>query len=208
LNDVTFKKFDQKEVCQNLGSDRENLSKIDTKRLGRGAFRMIGVYRNFKYNIEKARCLLDLVIIKKFRDEVFDGVVENLVDNFRRELKENLPILRQKEIVIKGPWELLPDLKAPPASPIDFVPRFCSLLNLSSEIRAKAIEIIKRATEKELTTGRGPIGIAAAAIYIAAILSGESCSEEEIAKVAGTTEITIRNRYKELSKVLDIDELR
>ena len=99
------------------------------------------------------------------------------------------------------------DLKVSPASPIDFVPRFCSLLNLGGDIRSKAVEIIKKATEAELTNGRGPIGIAAAAIYIAAILSGEHRTQKEVSDVTGVTEVTIRNRYKELSEQLEIDVL-
>ncbi|HID19685.1 MAG TPA: transcription initiation factor IIB [Methanophagales archaeon] len=99
------------------------------------------------------------------------------------------------------------DLKVTPASPVDFVPRFCSLLDLSGEIGSKAVEIIKKASEAELTNGRGPIGIAAAAIYIAAILSGEHRTQKEVSDVTGVTEVTIRNRYKELSEQLDIDVL-
>ncbi|NQE04331.1 Transcription initiation factor IIB [ANME-1 cluster archaeon GoMg1] len=99
------------------------------------------------------------------------------------------------------------DLKVSPASPVDFVPRFCSLLNLGGDIRSKAVEIIKKATEAELTNGRGPIGIAAAAIYIAAILSGEHRTQKEVSNVTGVTEVTIRNRYKELSEQLEIPEL-
>lgn len=99
------------------------------------------------------------------------------------------------------------DLKVSPASPVDFVPRFCSLLDLGGDIRSKAIEIIKKATEAELTNGRGPIGIAAAAIYIAAILSGEHRTQKEVSDATGVTEVTIRNRYKELSEQLEIDVL-
>jgi transcription initiation factor TFIIB len=99
------------------------------------------------------------------------------------------------------------DLKVSPASPIEFVPRFCSMLNLSGEIRSHAIEIIKKAAEAELTNGRGPIGIAAAAIYIAAILNGEHRTQKEVSDVTGVTEVTIRNRYKELSEQLEIDVL-
>ena len=99
------------------------------------------------------------------------------------------------------------ELKVSPASPIDFVPRFCSMLDLGGDIRSKAVEIIKKATEAELTNGRGPIGIAAAAIYIAAILSGEHRTQKEVSDVTGVTEVTIRNRYKELSEQLEIDVL-
>lgn len=100
------------------------------------------------------------------------------------------------------------DLKVIPVSPVDFVPRFCSLLNLNGDIQSRAIEIIKCATEKELTSGRSPPGMAAAAIYIAALLSGEHRTQMNVSNATGVTEVTIRTRYKELSEKLGIEVLR
>ena len=99
------------------------------------------------------------------------------------------------------------DLKVAPASPIDFVERFCSLLNLGGNIRSKATDIAKKAIEAELTNGRGPIGIAAAAIYIAAMISGKHCTQNEVSSVTGVSVSTIGVRYKELSGELDIEKL-
>src|SRR5665811_229916 len=93
-------------------------------------------------------------------------------------------------------------LKLMPTSPIDYVPRFCSGLNLKGEVQSKSVEILRQASEKELTSGRGPTGVAAAAIYIASILCGERRTQREVADVAGVTEVTIRNRYKELADCL------
>src|SRR3990167_9169555 len=95
-------------------------------------------------------------------------------------------------------------LKLMPTSPADYIPRFCSELKLSGDVQAKTIEILKQAADKELTSGRGPTGVAAAAIYIASILSGERRTQREVAEVAGVTEVTIRNRYKELTDRLGI----
>lgn len=96
-------------------------------------------------------------------------------------------------------------LKLMPTSPIDYVPRFCSGLNLQGEVQSKGVEILRQAAEKELTSGRGPTGVAAAAIYIASILCGDRRTQREVAEVAGVTEVTIRNRYKELAEELDIE---
>ncbi len=71
--------------------------------------------------------------------------------------------------------------------------------------KVKTLEIIKGAVDQELTNGRGPISIAAAAIYIAAILCDERRIQREVAEVTCVTEVTIRNRYKELVETLDID---
>jgi transcription initiation factor TFIIB len=46
--------------------------------------------------------------------------------------------------------------------------------------------------------------MAAASLYIASVLCGERRTQREIADVAGVTEVTIRNRYKEITKKLDI----
>ena len=56
-----------------------------------------------------------------------------------------------------------------------------------------------------LTSGRGPAGIAAAATYIASLLTNERRTQGEIARGAQVTEVTIRNRYKELTQKLAID---
>jgi transcription initiation factor TFIIB len=92
-----------------------------------------------------------------------------------------------------------------PTTPVDYVPRFGSELNLSGEVQSKAIEILKKAMSQELTSGRGPTGVSAAAIYIASVLLGERRTQREVADVAGVTEVTIRNRYKELAERLDIE---
>jgi transcription initiation factor TFIIB len=96
-------------------------------------------------------------------------------------------------------------LKLMPTSPQDYVPRFCSALKLNGDVQTKTLDIIREAAHKELTSGRGPTGIASAALYIATVLCGDRRTQREVADVAGVTEVTIRNRYKELTKKLDID---
>jgi len=99
--------------------------------------------------------------------------------------------------------ELLIHLR--PTSPIDYIPRFGSELGLSGEVQSKAIELLKEATKKGLTSGRGPTGVAAAAIYIASVLYGERRTQRDVADVARVTEVTVRNRYKELCEKLGLD---
>jgi transcription initiation factor TFIIB len=97
------------------------------------------------------------------------------------------------------------ELKLMPTSPQDYISRFCSVLKLSADVKAKTLEILHEATNRELTSGRGPTGIAAASLYIASVLCGERRTQREVAEVAGVTEVTIRNRYKELAEKLDIN---
>ncbi|MBN2066741.1 MAG: transcription initiation factor IIB, partial [Candidatus Thermoplasmatota archaeon] len=43
------------------------------------------------------------------------------------------------------------------------------------------------------------------AVYISSVVCNERRTQREVAEIAGVTEVTIRNRYKELAKRLDID---
>jgi transcription initiation factor TFIIB len=93
-----------------------------------------------------------------------------------------------------------------PSNPADYIARFASALKLSAETQSKSIEILEDAQKAELTSGRGPTGIAAAALYVAALMHGEKRTQREVADVAGVTEVTIRNRYKELLDKLKLDK--
>lgn len=95
-----------------------------------------------------------------------------------------------------------------PPSPLEFIPRFCSPFNFSDNaVQMKAEEIIRRAEQIGVTSGKGPEGIAAAAIYIASRTArlANIVNQRKLAKIAGITEVTIRSRYKELVKVLQLD---
>lgn len=93
-----------------------------------------------------------------------------------------------------------------PSNPADYIARFASSLKLSAETQSKAIEVLEKAQKAELTSGRGPTGIAAAALYVSALIHGEKRTQREVADVAGVTEVTIRNRYKELLDKLDLEK--
>ena len=97
-------------------------------------------------------------------------------------------------------------IKVTPSSPNDYISRFSSILHLSPKTQNHALKILKKANDEELTSGRGPAGIAAAALYVAALLNDEKKTQREVADVAGITEVTIRNRYKELIEKLGLED--
>ncbi len=96
-------------------------------------------------------------------------------------------------------------LKLKPTKPQEYLSRFCSELDLSGKVKKIARNIIDQAEERELISGKGPTGLAAASIYIASINGGERRTQREVADVAAVTEVTVRNRYKELVDKLNID---
>jgi transcription initiation factor TFIIB len=93
-----------------------------------------------------------------------------------------------------------------PAKARDYVPRFGSLLSLSEKVQVNAVDVLDEASKHDVTSGKGPIGVAAAALYISAVLAGEKKTQREVADVIGVTEVTIRNRYKEMVDALGIKD--
>jgi transcription initiation factor TFIIB len=77
--------------------------------------------------------------------------------------------------------------------------------DLSGKVERLALEILKAASELKITSGKSPSGMAAASVYISCILVGEKVTQGSIAAPARVTEVTIRNRYKELVNRLNLE---
>jgi len=90
------------------------------------------------------------------------------------------------------------DYFVPPVRPSQYITKFSNQLTMQGKVEEIAHKILTTAKALKLTSGRGPTGIAAAASYIASVLTGERKTQREIAEIAQVTEVTIRNRYKEL----------
>jgi transcription initiation factor TFIIB len=90
------------------------------------------------------------------------------------------------------------NLEVQPADPESYVGRFASDLNLSDEAEQRARELLRSAKEKGIHSGKSPVGLAAAAVYAASLLVNERVTQHDVSEVANVSEVTIRNRYKEL----------
>lgn len=96
-------------------------------------------------------------------------------------------------------------IRTPLPDPKIYVSRFCSELQLGPKVQRSALDIIRKAEAMEMTHGKSPCGVAAASIYIASQLSEQARTQREIAEITNVTEVTIRNRYKQLAKSLNIE---
>ncbi|TFG32452.1 transcription initiation factor IIB [Candidatus Thorarchaeota archaeon] len=99
-------------------------------------------------------------------------------------------------------------LRMPVPDSMNYVPKLIIDLDLPGEMQEKVLEILQKAKDHNgLTTGRDPRGLAAGALYIASILTDNRITQREISFAAGVTEVTVRNRYKELVRELQIQSL-
>ncbi len=95
-------------------------------------------------------------------------------------------------------------IKVPIPSANDLMPRISADLALEGRTLQCAMRIINEARQRGLTAGKDPGGLAAAALYIAGIIENDRRTQREIAEASNVTEVTVRNRYKDLANSLQI----
>ena len=95
-------------------------------------------------------------------------------------------------------------LKMPVVDPIKCVARIASKAGLSEKTKREATKILQTAEEVKISAGKDPMGLAAAALYVACVTNGENKTQRDVAEAAGVTEVTIRNRYKGLKVALNL----
>jgi transcription initiation factor TFIIB len=97
------------------------------------------------------------------------------------------------------------DLKIPMIDPMKCIVRVANRANLSERTKRMAMSIMKNVTKSGISAGKDPMGLAASVLYLACLNSGESKTQTDIAEAAGVTEVTVRNRYKNLKSQLDLN---
>ncbi len=79
-----------------------------------------------------------------------------------------------------------------------YISKLANLSKFDTKIERLALNIAKKTQNHLLSDGKSPNGIAAAYLYIASILLGVNILQIDISKLAGVTEVTIRNRCKDI----------
>lgn len=96
------------------------------------------------------------------------------------------------------------DLKVPNIDTTKCVARISNKLNLDEKTKRKALDLIAQARRSRVSDGKDPMGLAASALYIACIDAGKDVNQHLIAEAADVTEVTIRNRSKEMKAKLHL----
>jgi len=96
-------------------------------------------------------------------------------------------------------------VQMPISDPLTYISKIAEQTAISGQTQGLAVKIIHEARKKRVAAGKDPMGLAAAALYIACMQSGEKKTQKEIAEAAGVTEVTVRNRYKTLKRQLKIE---
>ena len=97
---------------------------------------------------------------------------------------------------------ILKELEIYPESynPIEFVARIANAINISEKTKRDAVKILQSGQKRGMNTGKNPMGMAAAAVYLSSLKNQEKISQIRISKISGISSVTIRDRAKEIKK--------
>ena len=87
---------------------------------------------------------------------------------------------------------------APVVTMDKYISKIANMTNIDTRVERLSLEIAEKTKDRNLADGKAPNGIAAAYLYVASILLGQSVLQRDISSVSGVTEVTIRNRCKEI----------
>lgn len=96
-------------------------------------------------------------------------------------------------------------LKMPIPSAVQRIPLIASRANVGLKSQQLAVDILREAKKNKLTSGKDPMGLAAASLYLSCSMNGIKKTQKTLASASGVTEVTIRNRYSELKQALKLD---
>lgn len=211
--------------------DKSNIKSPDLKRAAKWNSRMtwdkrnmliattelkrIGSNLNLPNHVKKAAIRLYIEAFKKklLRGRSINGMVAACLYFACRERK--IPrtlqeILEQTSISAKNVRRCYRtlirelNLKVPSTDPISLIPRFIAELELDADAENSTIKILQTFTSRFSTSGKDPKGLCAGALYLVCKMKDKRISQKEIANLVGVTEVTLRSRYKELIKMLNI----
>jgi transcription initiation factor TFIIB len=97
------------------------------------------------------------------------------------------------------------DIKVPLVDPMKCIVKIANRAGISEKTKRAAMKTMNDLVETEITAGKLPMGLAATVLYMSCLKNGESKTQKDIADAAGVTEVTIRNRVKDLKNRLDLD---
>jgi transcription initiation factor TFIIB len=94
------------------------------------------------------------------------------------------------------------ELQVESFNPSEFVSRIGTAVGLSEKAKRDSLDILYKSKEKGITSGKNPVSLAAAAIFISGIINEEKATQNAISKASGISNVTIRNVAKTIRKSL------
>ena len=160
------------------------------------------IYRKaFNKVLVRGRCIASIVAAALYAACRFTSIPRTLKEVAEASVRDKGELARCYRLLLQRL-----DIQMPIDNPLDYVSKIGGKAGVSSETEGIAMKIIREAKRKRLTMGKDPSGLAAAALYIASQFKNEMVTQSELSHAANVTEVTIRNRKRELVEKLNLKD--
>ena len=91
------------------------------------------------------------------------------------------------------------DISTPPViDPMKCIVKVANNADLNENTKRRAMDVMNNLSKREISAGKHPMAVAATVLYVSCLKTGVNIRQADIADAAGITEVTLRNRYKDL----------
>ena len=131
------------------------------------------------------------------------GVSRTLKDVSRSTRLDKRTVAKYYRILIKNV-----EKEYIPLPPIHkYISKLVNISKIDPKVERLALQLASKTNESSFLIGKSPAGLAAAYIYISSVLLGSEMNQKEVADIAEVTEVTIRNRCREILNNYSIKQI-
>jgi transcription initiation factor TFIIB len=122
------------------------------------------------------------------------GVTRNLKEIARAAGMEKGSVARYFRLVLKE----VEKEYVPPPSVEKYISKLVNMAKIDPKVEHLALMLSRKTNDSKISSGKAPAGLAAAYVYLSSVMVSEHLPQREVAEFAEVTEVTVRNRCREI----------
>jgi transcription initiation factor TFIIB len=153
------------------------------------------IYRtSAKMKVAKSKSVLGMTAATVYLACRKCGVSRTLKEVSRAARMEKGSVARYFRLVLK---EVEKDY-VPPPSVEKYISKLVNIAKIDPKVEHLALALSRKTADSKISSGKAPAGLAAAYVYISSVMAGSRLPQREVAEFAEVTEVTVRNRCREI----------
>lgn len=180
------------ELCQSL-SLPDNVAETAAK-----------IYRtSAKMKVAKSKSILGMTAATVYLSCRKCGVSRTLKEVARAARMDKGSVARYYRLVLKE----VEKEYVPPQSVDKYISKLVNIAKINPRVERTALNLSQQTRDSKISSGKAPAGLAAAYVYFSSVLEGVRIPQREVAEYAEVTEVTVRNRCREILDNFRITQL-
>ena len=153
------------------------------------------IYRtSAKKKVAKSKSILGMTAATVYLACRKCGVSRTLKEVARASGMEKGSVARYFRLVLKD----VEKEYVPPPSVEKYISKLVNIAKIDPRVEHLALTLSRKTSDSRISSGKAPAGLAAAYVYLSSVMVGEHLPQREVAEFAEVTEVTVRNRCREI----------